>query len=730
MNSPLLQKPFAEMEFHPVSEKLVEIICKHVGNTSPGFFRIIVAYYMALVASMMRCSIITTKGDVPVGMYAFNLAPSGTGKGQSIGLIDKEITHLFKNRFMTETFPFISKKRLAQLALMRANRDRVDLDISEKNVQAEFIGAGGKMAYAFSAGTVPALKQLRHLLLMSGLGSINYRVDEIGQQLIGQTELLDAFLELYDSGEILEKIIKVSAASARYEEQVGMCPTNMLLFGAPVAVFDDGPKEALLYSMLNMGYARRCFVGYNTLADKVMNKTPKERYAESIDPVSRAFKDSLADDLEKLADEANLNVRLTMSEETHLRLYEYQYDCEMRALAMSENEEIKKLDMVHRHSKVLKLAGAYAFIDHSGELTADHLYMAIKLAEESGEALNSMLTRDQPHIRLAKYIANSKEKVTKADFVTNLLYYRGSVQAKQELMDHAVAWGYQNNVVIKTHREGTVDFFSGEALKPTDVNQLIVSWTKEHYGANDYTGHRIRFDQLAELTQQPGYHWINHHLDEKDPGHRLKTNCVPGFNLIVIDVDGGINAETAVLLLKDYRFHLYTTKRHTDSEHRFRIVLPINYELKMDERDYKEFMTQILEWMPFASDPSTDQREKKWFTHPGQHYDNDGILFDALRFIPKTKKNEDHRQVITSQASMDNVERWIFGHITAGNRNNMLARFAFSLVDGGYDINTIQSKVMALNARLEDPLGEGELMRSVMSTVAKKMQAITEAAAA
>ena len=47
------------------------------------------------------------------------------------------------------------------------------------------------------------------------------------------------------------------------------------------------------------------------------------------------------------------------------------------------------------------------------------------------------------------------------------------------------------------------------------------------------------------------------------PGYRDEAHCLPGINLVVIDVDEGIDLDTAKLLLQDYKYLMHTTKRHT-----------------------------------------------------------------------------------------------------------------------------------------------------------------------
>ena len=97
--------------------------------------------------------------------------------------------------------------------------------------------------------------------------------------------------------------------------------------------------------------------------------------------------------------------------------------------------------------------------------------------------------------------------------------------------------------------------------------------------------------------------------------------------------------------MKEYKFLTYTTKRpDPNGEHRFRLMLPINYHLELDSDDYKEFMNAVMEWLPFKTDESANQRSKKWESFDGgtYHYNLEGEVLDALDFIPKTSRNETH----------------------------------------------------------------------------------------
>jgi len=707
-------KTFEEMAYHPKSEELVEVLCNKTQNSNPLFFRVLVGYYFGVVASMMRAAIAThDRGDIPVNIYALNLSTSGSGKGFSTNIIENEVIHLFRQRFLEETFPQLAEMNLPKLALKRANRKSTDPDEELVRVQKEF-DAAGHMVFSFDSGTPAAVKQMRHKLLMADAGSVNLQIDEIGSNLVGNVDVLNTFLELYDIGLIKQKLTKNTNENTRGEEIIGRTPTNMLLFGTPSKLLNGGKTEEELYSMLETGYARRCLFGYSRASNKALTLSPEQVYDMLTNKASNTVLQSLADRLELLADMSNVNKRIMMSKDTSLLLIEYRLKCEKEANALPEHEEIKKAEISHRYFKALKLAGAYAFVDNSPELTEDHLYNAIKLTEESGRAFNQLLTRDRNYVKLAKYIATVRRDVTQADLVEDLPFYRGAAAQKTEMLSLATAWGYKNNIIIKKSFSDGIEFLRGEALQETNLTKLTVAYSGDI--TEGYRNEYAPWDKLHILTQKDGLHWVAHHLTD---GYRNEENCIPGFNLVVIDVDGGVNLSTVRLLMKNYTYLLYTTKRHTDEEHRFRLVLPINYTLSLDAKEYKELMNNIYEWLPFAVDTQTNQRSRKWLAHNGHYEYNDGDVLDVLPFIPKTSKNEERKILMESQQAMDNLERWVMNNIGDGNRNNMLLRYAMVLVDAGFGFDDINSKVKALNEKIVDKLDETEIMGTIMVTVAK-----------
>jgi len=141
----------------------------------------------------------------------------------------------------------------------------------------------------------------------------------------------------------------------------------------------------------------------------------------------------------------------------------------------------------------------------------------------------------------------------------------------------------------------------------------------------------------------------------------------------------------------------------------------------MGAREYREFMENLFDWLPFEVDRATGQRARKWLSHDGHYEYQDGYLLDILPFIPKTSKNEAYKRQILDQQGMDNLERWVMNHTGDGNRNNMLLRYSMILVDAGFDFENIRQRVFTMNGKIDEPLAEAEIMGTMMVTVSKAL---------
>ena len=707
---------YDNLPFHPTMEKIVDILRRKTQNQDPVFFRLVVSYHFAKVASMMRTRVqLADDQIVPVNMYAINLAPSGSGKGHSINIIEEEVMAGFRQRFLEHTFPTIAEKRLTKLANQRAIRDQTDPDLELDRAKAEF-EEHGPLLFSFDSGTGAAIKQMRSKLLMAGAGSMNFEMDEIGSNLTGNTEILNHYLELFDTGRIKQKLVKNTRDNMRSEDLFGATPTNMLLFGTPTKLLNGYKLEDEFYEMLETGYARRCFFGFSRFRKGAEYASPEEMYKLYHDKNASRFLMTLKDRFTQLANPATFNQVLQMKKDVMLAWYEYRIACNKKAAKMSEYHEVQKAETVHRYFKVAKLAAVYAYIDKSPYITMDHLHYAIAMAEQSGVALKGILNRERAHVKLCNYICTIGKELTQADLTEDLPFYKGSEMAKREMLNLATAHGYKNGMYITSEIIDGIQFLSGKKVEETDLDQVKIAFSTQI--TEGYRNQEVPFDKLHKLISQKGYHWVNHFLRE---GYRDEEHVTGDANLIVLDVENSVDIDTAKLLLKDYAWLIHETKSHTPSAHRFRIIMPMSHHFELSKADYREFMRNIYEWLPFDVDMATHDRCRKWLTWNGNYWYNKGQLLDTLQFIPKTKKADERKQLLASQTNLTALERWSLNQAKNGNRNHTLARYAFTLVELGQSFDAIRAQVLDMNQKLDEPLDDAEIHSTILTTVNKRI---------
>jgi hypothetical protein len=489
-----------------------------------------------------------------------------------------------------------------------------------------------------------------------------------------------------------------------------------MLFGTPVKLLDGSKVEDDFKQMLEIGYARRLLVGFSTEVQQVEHQNAKSLFKALTDSSVTTKIQQIAAHITSLASSQNFQRLLKVEDDVTLRYLDYKLDCEARAKELPEHEETAKAEIAHRYFKVIKVAGTYAFIEKSTHITKEHVEHAITMVEDSGAQFVNLLKKEGPYVKLAKYIANVGREVTHVDLIENLPFYKGTKMDKTELIDHACAYGYQNNIVIKKRVVGNIEFLSGEALKETSLDKIQVSYSNDI--VMNYISTKVPFKDLHKLICTGGFHYCSHTFED---GYRHHDKVIPGFNLIILDVDHGLKMYTAVSLLSQYEAFFATTKRHTTDEHRFRIILPMSHTIKLTTDDHVKFMENLFSWLPFEVDTAAKDIARKWMSYPGyHHYNHTGKLIDATAFIPRTQKEQEAKKELLSNNSLSNLQRWFIRNIRVGNRNQMLLRYGFAQMDGGQSALDALSAVKELNHSIPEPLDEQEIDKTIMATLFSK----------
>lgn len=708
--------------FNPMSEEICDVIVNRTGNDSYEYYRVTIAFFLTQIASSMRAKIKSTAfvpKPIPVNTYVCALMPSGAGKGYSQSILEEEVVSGFRRNFIDLILPNSLESNLAILAQNKHFITGLEEGDILKELQKES-SSYGVLPYAFDSGTGAGFKQIRAKAQLCDAGALNFICDEIGSNLVNNSEITAIGLEMYDLGKIKSKLIKNSTDNTRYEDRDDPVPVNMLWFGTPAKLLNSGKEEDTFYSLLQEGYARRMLfgTGVKTLKNRL---EPEKLYEHMLKTNTDAVLPNICNKLKKLATSTYLNKVLNMNKDEEILLLRYKNYCEDRCIALPEHDEIRKGELANRYWKALKLAGVYAFIDEDDDITADHLLQAFKLVEMSGDSLDKILNREKPYAKLAKYVAEIDKPINQADLQDALPFFKGSNSVRQDMLNLASAWGYSNGIVVKTYKQSEIDFVRGERLEKTDLNKLIFSVSTDV--AYNYDNLEKPFNKLAVLGSTDNLHWCNHHCMEdvqhKELGNRRNDDFIkPGFNLLVLDLDDGTAIDFVQEVLKEYTYLCYTTKRHTSASHRCRVILPLAFKMYLTKEDYKEFMTNIFDFFPFGSmDTSTGQRSKKWCSNNGTIFTNEGELFDPRSFIPDTTQNNERIANNKAYGNVDSITRWFLSQIKVGNRNDYLYRFGVLLKDKGLNQELCIKKVIELNSKIESPIDKQELESTVISSI-------------
>lgn len=711
---------FHSFEHHPFINEVGAALAAKTNNPDPAMFRIMSAWHLTKAVSNMHGMVKSAVGSpMPINMYAICLAPSGAGKGHAMSTLEQGIFGRY-NAALNDKVEEAEHDAINKLSA-RYVADK-GLDESTARAKAERdVHELGPYVETFDSGTAPAIKQLRAKIQQLSFGALNLQIDEIGSNLTGSEEALTTFLELYDLGQIKQKVTKVTKESTRTLDKRTSTPANLLMFGTPSKLFDGGNTEKLFIDLVTAGYARRSFFSWQASRRGIKAISQDEAFQKAVALLTALDASPWIEKVRQILSSERSMVYV-LTDRADKQLFSYRVYCEHRSEEYPEHQEDVRAEMMHRHIKTMKVAASFAALERLPVVLMRHINHAIALTEESGKAFQTMLMRDKPYVRLAKYITSNKNRVTQADLVSALPFYTGSQSARNDMMQLATSWAYSHDKIIKKEYADNIEFFSGDSLEQTDLEALPLSHST--HMADNYTNSTPSWDKLPKLLLAPDRHFTNHWLaaGEHGMGHRSEANIVEGCNFIVLDVDGTASLELVRSVLVDFKYYIYTTKSHTDDDHHYRIVMPLSHKVSLNRDSFQNFMRNIYNWLPFEVDVAAKDRCRKWASHPGQLEENDGTLLDATQFIPHTVRQEKLSLAAEGLKNLPALERWFALQMSAGNRNNMLARFAFVLVDSGLSLPEIETRVIGLNNSQSDKLSMAEIQQTVLRSVAQRIQ--------
>ncbi len=299
-----------------------------------------------------------------VNHYAICFVESGGGKDEPLKKLSKHIFKYFNEYVKNKSIEYKNKK-MADIE-QEVNKLIADKKIksSDKNTiinkkEAEI----RDMVLEINLATPEGLFEDGVIISDAGYGSILVKISEFGLSLTLNDKTFIAFLiclfQGYD-GIIDSKSIKYGKRGVALEN----IPINTLLFSDPSSV-----KETFNL-LMETGLARRAFLIFQPETKKSIERDPVKAYTVEENAFNSASHISLK--LFKIFQEIPQNAVYEMTKEAYLQVF-YPYKIFLKETYNNiEDKALLKKEVASRELKVLKLACAFAALNHPTRLQIDN----------------------------------------------------------------------------------------------------------------------------------------------------------------------------------------------------------------------------------------------------------------------------------------------------------------------------------------------------------------------
>ena len=174
----------------------------------------------------------------------------------------------------------------------------------------------------------------------------------------------------------------------------------------------------------------------------------------------------------------------------------------------------------------------------------------------------------------------------------------------------------------------------------------------------------------------------------------------------------------------EYAFAMYSTHNHSDFNHKFRVVIPLNQELVISDQKYKrlvEYITSVMLDTPFV-DPASFVLSQIMHFPTCTNIDNyffdyvDEQLLDPTPILDNLPDD--------TEVKVRPTEEWIdiLNGISEGGRNIAAAQLAGHLLSHNIHPNIAYEVLVMWNSRNVPPLDDKELDRTFDSILKKEVR--------
>jgi len=690
-------------------------------------------------ASQFRRNIELWDGTlVPTNSIAFVIAPSGANKDSSNSKIKKCFTPGISMLLKTVENAVIEK------AIRTAEQQGEDLPANEA-VYRKYMQPVPPVFTSLTTG--PGLVQ--HINDIGSLPALSTSVysGELSDELASNPHAADnlkILAEVYDLG---DKEVTYTKGTEFRSQEVNGQPVSALFAGSPGYILYDESTRKRFHITFMSKMARRSWFCYEP------EDVSEVDFSGEDDPIQAMLKyeaetesfaeSAVADIKEAVEDIAKYNIPLLgtsipVSPEIFEVFAVYKrYNKEVVA-HKGMQDTVYALVRAHLQWKALKLAGAFAVIEGTDEVTLDQYITAIQYAEMFDQDITTF-ERDvnkAPHEYLSDYLQKSTGVDNKNMINIHEIKKRGfssSVSAArlQELV-HLCA-GYdpdgvysvaENHTGINYERICRTEILGISYIEVDNsrINEAYsrgadkdeITKLKNYVGssANEgYVYYETDFEELGVLLEGD---YVYSPFRFKD-GHRGRDNIISGTKWLVIDVDKTtMSNEDAHFILEGINHHVALTS-DASNPMKYRVLVELDSYVELSSIAWKHFYTKIADDLNLVADVLP--QSQIFFSYAGRDVlsctdgtplscrdyvmyakerEQDGGIVEAIKKLPGTQRNNMLNDPLTTF--------WYAFEAEKGRRSVTLYRAVRHAMDLEADMDYTIDLLQQINGYMSDPL--------------------------
>lgn len=672
------------------------------------------------------------------------LALSGMGKGYSQHILESLLSGSTK---VLEQYHLKTQK---ELIVDRFNEG------GDPNIRVKSPSDFGKEVQKMGGIDPSGIDKSNHAALTQNFVRLQYAkayplfiyVDEFQDKTVQVSEIV-AFMKMAWDSKIRANKTKTSDSSKSLTPLSGVrVPSITQLIGTP-SITDDMSAHDNLITMLKNGLARRMFFSLTDSMPINELESPEVKWQKlgMLSITKSEIGSELTQLTKRLVDRENKNVYF--SDDTGVAFMALEN--EMMIRSSEELDLVIKPNLLGAPYRVARLSAILAVIDESEVVEKRHFDEALEFDNESRNHLKKIVKKKQDYEILVSYLLSQTDAVTETTIIKDLgsKVYPSSGKKREDILSLAASEAISSGSVLTTALRSGVLFIQCQKLTPSSLDKIRFSFS--FHMAYGYKSYEKSFETLVKAISTPDLkkrvgQICSHGFNDN---HRSHENVIKGFNMIILDIDQGKHLNNVINFYSLHYNIIYTTKRHNPSNHRFRVIIPLDSIIFLDKGSYSRALKQYQMLLPFPCDiQAGSDIAKTWATHQGICYVNTSTdrplidreenqsklrvtlnhpseigLFDSKLIIPDTLESvEIKKNIRPSEKNSDRLIEWFKANIAVyegGGRNSFLFKFGMAVATNGLNSSETESQILAMNHLFSTPLPSVEV-RNIIKSVNKR----------